>query len=186
MTRTLASLRRASASLLAACALVVSSAGCDGPGAADASSKGGLVGTPAPSFSAESVTGSGPTSLDEAKGKVVILDFWATFCGPCKKSFPKYQEIANQFGGDVAVIAVSVDEPENASADQLKDFAKETGVKFSILWDKDHTAAAKYKPPTMPSSFIIDKSGVVRHVHAGYKAGEEVAITDEIKAILSN
>lgn len=176
--------------LLAASALSLAAVGCGGgeagSGAAnDASAaKGGLIGSPAPDFSAEPVTGNGPKTLADAKGKVVILDFWATFCEPCKKSFPKYQELADQFGSDLAVLAVSVDEPDSAKKDDLVKFAKDTGVKFSIVWDKDHQAVKKYSPPTMPSSFIIDKSGVVRHMHAGYQTGEEAKIAEEVKQLL--
>ena len=70
-------------------------------------------GKTADELSVTPVTGEGPKSLAEAKGKVVIVDFWATYCDPCRKSFPKYQEMVDQFGGDLAVIAVSVDDPSD-------------------------------------------------------------------------
>ncbi len=183
-------LHRILAALLASSALALVAAGC-GPaeGPKDPSSEGGgaaaaLVGKPAPDFAAESVTGEGPTSLKDAKGSVVILDFWATFCGPCKKSFPKYQALVEQFGGEVNVLAVSVDETDDVTKDQIAEFAKTTGVKFAIVWDKDKSAVKLYSPPTMPTSFIIDKEGIVRHVHAGYKDGEEDQIGEEVKALL--
>ncbi|MBK6515387.1 MAG: redoxin domain-containing protein [Polyangiaceae bacterium] len=142
------------------------------------------TGNPASELTATYVTGEGPKTLAEAKGKVVIVDFWATYCDPCKKSFPKYQELVDQFGGDLAVIAISVDEPGDVSEDKLKEFAKETGVKFTILWDKDHKTADAYKPPNMPTSFIIDKDGNISKMHAKYEAGEEAKIADEVKALL--
>lgn len=182
-------LHRIVATLLASSAIALTVLGC-GPQqeAKDASGESGaassLVGKPAPDFSAESVTGEGPTTLKDAKGSVVILDFWATFCGPCKKSFPKYQALVEQFGGEVNVLAVSVDEPDSVTKDQIEEFAKATGVKFAVVWDKDQKAVKLYSPPTMPTSFIIDKEGVVKHVHAGYKDGEEEEITAEVKALL--
>jgi peroxiredoxin len=133
---------------------------------------------------AEAVTGEGAKSLKEASGKVVIVDFWATYCDPCKRSFPKYQQLVDQFGGDLAVIAISVDDPGDVKKDQLEQFAKTAGVKFSVLWDKDRSAAKTYSPPKMPSSFVIDKTGVVRHVHAGYRDGEEARIAEEVKSLL--
>lgn len=182
---------RNAAALCASVALSLAAAGCGGGGAnaagsgpSDASSEGGLVGSAAPDITAEAVTGEGPTSLADASGKVVILDFWATYCAPCKKSFPKYQEMVDQFGGELAVIAVSVDDPEDATKEQLEEFAQETGVKFAIVWDKDKSAAKKYSPPKMPTSFVIDKGGVVRHIHAGYESGEETKIAEEINALL--
>ncbi len=182
-------LHRILAALLASSALAVVAVGC-GPAqdandpSSQAGAAGALVGKPAPDFTAESVSGEGPTTLKDAKGTVVILDFWATFCGPCKKSFPKYQALVEQFGGEVNILAVSVDEPEDGTKDKIIEFAKNTGVKFAVVWDKDAKAVKLYSPPTMPTSFVIDKEGVVRHVHSGYKDGEEDKIAEEVKALL--
>ncbi len=168
-------------------AALAATAGCGG-GGGEAQSGGDaahpLVGKAAPEFAAEKVTGEGPATVKEANGKVVIVDFWATYCAPCKKSFPKYQELVDQFGGDLAVIAVSVDDKDDVSKEQIEEFAKNTGVKFSIVWDKDKTAAGQYSPPKMPSSFLVDKTGTVRHLHAGYESGEEAQIAEEIKKLL--
>lgn len=180
-------LHRTLAALLACSALTVITAGCPSQGAKDATGESGaaaaLIGKPAPDFSAESISGEGPTSLKDAKGSVVILDFWATYCGPCKKSFPKYQALVEQFGGEVNVLAVSVDEVDTGK-DQITEFAKTTGVKFAVVWDKEQKAVKLYSPPTMPTSFVIDKDGVVRYVHSGYKDGEEDKIAEEVKALL--
>jgi len=183
---------RAFASLLACAALSLPVVGCGGGGAAGAgandasSAQHPLIGKPAPGISAEYVTGEGPKNLEDAKGRVVILDFWGTFCEPCKKSFPKYQELVDQYGGDLAVIAVSVDEPDDTKKEALEEFAKETQAKFTIVWDKDHKAAEQYglAQLTMPSSFVIDKEGVVRHLHKGFKEGEEAELNSEVKELL--
>ena len=174
------------ASLTAIAALSLSAFGCGGGGAADPSGANHpLVGKAAPDFSAEFVTGDGPKSVKEGQGKVLILDFWGTFCEPCKKSFPKYQELVDQFGGDAVVLAVSVDDPADKKKEQVEGFAKENHAKFSIVWDKEHKAAKLYGMDdlTMPVSFIIDKSGVVRHVHVGYHDGEDSKIAEEVKAL---
>jgi peroxiredoxin len=143
------------------------------------------VGAPAPDFNAEFITGEGPKTLAEAAGKVVIVDFWATFCDPCKKSFPAYQKIVDEAGGNVVVIAISVDEPENAGKEQLIEFTKQTGAKFTVLWDKEGSIRGKkYAVPTMPTSYIIDKTGVVRHQHAGYEDGEDAKVADEVRELL--
>ncbi|MEZ4297850.1 MAG: peroxiredoxin family protein [Polyangiaceae bacterium] len=180
-------LHRILAALLASSAIALTAAGC-GPQQDSKTPAGGdvqgMIGKPAPDFQAEAVTGEGPTSLKDAKGTVVILDFWATFCGPCKKSFPKYQALVEQFGGEVNVLAVSTDDPEDVNKDTLVEFANATGAKFAIVWDKNKQAVGAYPTPTMPTSYIIDKEGVVKHVHAGYKDGEEDEITEEVKALL--
>lgn len=181
---------RCLSALFLGAALSLSVTGCgggaaSGGGAESGGADGSLVGKAAPDFAAEAVGGEGPKSVKEANGKVVIVDFWATFCGPCKKSFPKYQELVDQFGGDLAVIGVSVDESDTEKA-KLEEFIKATGVKFSVVWDKDKSAAKAYSPPKMPTAFIIDKTGVVRHIHAGYGEGEEDKIAEEIKALVGN
>ncbi len=160
--------------------------GCGGGATTGGGSEAPAIatGTKATELSVTPVTGEGPTSLADAAGKVVIVDFWATYCAPCKKSFPKYQELVEQFGGDLAVIAVSLDDPEDVTPAQLEEFAQATGVKFAVVWDKEKKTAESYKPPKMPTSYVIDKEGNIRHVHAGYETGEEQKIADEVKALL--
>lgn len=177
-------MRRLAQGLSISTVLAIATTGCGGPGAESPAGGGAgpLVGSPAPEFDAEKISGEGPTSLKEASGKVVVVDFWGTFCGPCKKSFPKYQELSEKFGSDLSIIAISVDEPEDKG--KIPDFIKATGVKFAVVWDKDKSAVKKYAPPTMPSSFIVDRQGVVRHMHVGYHAGEETEIAQEVKALL--
>jgi peroxiredoxin len=180
-------------SIVASIALSLFAASCGGgssessSGASDASSKSHpLLGKAAPEITVETVGGDGPKTLKAAAGKVVILDFWGTFCDPCKKSFPKYQEIADQFPGDVAILAVAVDDPDNVKKEALVTFAKENHAKFAIVWDKDHSTSKKYGIDnlTMPSSFVIDKEGKVRHLHVGFHDGEESKITAEIKDLM--
>jgi cytochrome c biogenesis protein CcmG, thiol:disulfide interchange protein DsbE len=182
---------RTLASFTAVAALSFSMFGC-GPSEAGAAAageppKGGhpLLGKPAPEITSEYVSGEGPKTIKEAAGKVLILDFWGTFCEPCKKSFPKYQELVEQHGGSVVILAVSIDEPESKKKEDLEAFAKEHKAKFAIAWDKDHKAAEAYDlgSLTMPSSFIIDKTGVVRHVHAGFKDDEVEVLNAEIKEL---
>jgi peroxiredoxin len=168
--------------------------GCSGGGGsasggpdAPSDSEGGSaveVGKSAPEVKAESVAGDGPNTLAEGKGQIVIVDFWATFCDPCRKSFPAYQDLVDKYAGDLAVIAVSVDDPEDVTVDDVKQFAEELGVSFSIVWDKTQETAGVYKPPKMPTSYIIDKEGVLRHVHAGYESSEAKTIDDEVAALL--
>jgi len=142
------------------------------------------IGSPAPEVSAESVAGDGPTTVADAKGQVVIVDFWATFCDPCRKSFPVYQELVDKYAGDVAVIAVSVDDPEDVTTDDVKAFAEDLGVSFAIVWDKEQKTATRYNPPKMPTSYIIGPDGVLAHIHAGFASGEAEEIDAEVAALL--
>lgn len=144
-----------------------------------------LCGQAAPEIEGEYVAGDGPKTLAEAKGTVVVVDFWGTFCEPCKKSFPKYQELGEAKGSSLAIIAVSVDDPDDATAADIQKFGEDLGVSFPLIWDKDKKTAPQYEPGTMPTSYVIDKEGKVRHVHTGYKPGEEEEISKEIDALLA-
>ncbi len=138
----------------------------------------------APEIQAQSVMGAGPTTLAEAAGKVVIVDFWGTFCAPCRKSLPAYQRLADAHGGEVVVIGVAVDDPEDVETRDVVDFATELGVRFAIVWDKEHKTAKAYRPPGMPTSYLIDREGKIRHFHDGYESGEEEQIAAEVAAML--
>lgn len=158
---------------------------CNGSGASDASGADkALVGKSAPEITADSVSGDGPKTLGEAKGQVTIIDFWATFCDPCRKSFPKYQELVDKHAGELVVIGVSVDDPEDVGNEEVMGFAEELNVSFPIVWDKERKTADVYKPPKMPTSYVVDKKGVVRFVHAGYQADEAEIIAKEVEELI--
>lgn len=143
-----------------------------------------LIGKAAPELEAEPVGGDGPKTLADAKGKVVVVDFWATYCKPCKKSFPVYQDIVDTHGGKVFVLAVSMDEADEKKPSDLMAFAEGLNTSFPLLWDKEQKTAKSYKPPTMPTAYIIDKEGVVRYVHAGYTPDEAAQVRKEIEGLL--
>ncbi len=169
-------------------ASVCGAAGCaaadDGGKGADSAGSGGLVGNPAPDFSVKAIVGGkGTVSLKSLRGKVVLVDFWGTFCEPCKKSFPKLQDLNTKFAASgLKIIGISEDESDDK--DKIPGFAGTYGAKFTLGWDEDKSIAKNYKPETMPSSFIIDKKGVVRYAHVGYHDGEEVEVEKEIKELL--
>jgi peroxiredoxin len=175
--------------LAAAAALALAATACGGgtessKGSESAGSTGGLVGNPAPEFSFKVVGGSaGTVSLKSLRGKVVLVDFWGTFCEPCKKSFPRLQSLHAKYGSNgLKIIGISEDESEDK--EKIPSFADTYGAKFTLGWDADRSIAKSYKPDTMPSSFIIDKKGVVRYAHAGYHEGEEAEVEKEIKELL--
>ncbi|HZU83424.1 MAG TPA: TlpA disulfide reductase family protein [Polyangiaceae bacterium] len=178
---------------VAAVALLASAAGAgcaeesQGKGAESASDGESreLVGNPAPDFSVAKISGKGGTvSLKRLRGKVVVVDFWGTFCEPCKKSFPKLQELNAKYADNgLEIVAISEDEADDK--DKIPAFASEYGAQFTIGWDSDKSVAKHYKPQTMPSTFVIDRQGHVRYVHAGFHEGEEVELDKELKGLLS-
>jgi peroxiredoxin len=137
------------------------------------------IGKNASAFSLTSINGGSKMSVE--KGKVTIVDFWATWCEPCKKSFPKYQELYVKYkASGLEILAVSVDDEKK----EIPDFIKTYGAKFPVGWDEGHKIADCFKPPNMPSAYVIDKNGVIKHVHNGYHDGEEKQLEKEIKALL--
>ncbi len=139
------------------------------------------IGKPASPFKMAAM-GGGKTGLE--KGKVTLVDFWATWCEPCKKSFPKYQELYVKYkASGLEIVAVSVDDEDTKK--EIASFVKTHGdVKFPVAWDDGHKVAECYKPPGMPSAFIIDKQGVVKFMHQKYTPAEEKEIEKEIKGLL--
>ncbi len=143
-----------------------------------------LIGNPAPSFSVATANGKGTVDLASLKGKVVIVDFWATWCNPCKESFPKLQELYTKYNGNgVEIVGLSEDDDKDNKA--IAEFGQAHGaVKFPIGWDNAKSAAGQYKPPTMPTSFVIDKNGIVRFAHVGFHDNDEAEIEKELKTLL--
>lgn len=139
------------------------------------------VGSPAPDLSIQTINGKGKISNDSLKGKIAIVDFWATWCAPCKTSFPKLEELSKKHSGKVEIVGVSVDDEKNGVAD----FAKENGATFAIGWDEGHSIAERWKVKSMPTTVILDASGNVRHVHAGFHDDEPELIAKELTALLA-
>ena len=172
------------ASLASTGSLACGSSMASGKGSESAGSDSSLVGNPAPDFSLKAVAGgSGTVSLKALRGKVVLVDFWGTFCEPCKKSFPRLQELHDKLSAKGLKI-VGISEDESDDKDKIPGFGETFGAKFTLGWDEDKTIAKAYKPATMPSTFIIDKKGVVRFAHVGFHDGEEVEVEREIKELL--
>jgi thiol-disulfide isomerase/thioredoxin len=157
-------------------------AACGGSmgGPAQSGGTSDLVGAPAPEFSLTPVEGGAAIGPKSFAGKVVIVDFWATWCAPCKESFPAYQRMVDKFGGELVVVGVSVDDDANGIAD----FRSATGVKFPLVWDEGQVAASVYKPGTMPTSFVLDRHGIVQFVHQGFRTGDESAIEAHVQRLL--
>jgi cytochrome c biogenesis protein CcmG/thiol:disulfide interchange protein DsbE len=180
------SMRAAAVVVLAYPLAACGGAGVTDQGAGSPSSPGGLVGNPAPTFHVKAVSGAkGTVALDELHGQVVLVDFWGTFCEPCKKSFPRLEELSERYKArGLRVIGISEDEPEDK--DKIPTFADTYGAKFTLAWDGDKAIARKYNPETMPSSFVIDRNGIVRFAHVGFHDGDETTIEAEIKSLLGD
>ncbi|MFK8026817.1 MAG: TlpA family protein disulfide reductase [Gammaproteobacteria bacterium] len=140
------------------------------------------VGDDAPSFRARSLDGSETISKADLAGKVVFVDFWASWCPPCLKSLPEFENLQTSFSGrdDVVVIAINLDEnPQDAT-----DFINKINVTYKILADQSGQIPESFGVNAMPTSYVIDKSGVIRYVHSGYQSGDVSKIKTEIEKLL--
>jgi thiol-disulfide isomerase/thioredoxin len=123
------------------------------------------VGDTLPDLANYKLEGKLPDSL---KGKIILLDFWASWCLPCAESFPVMDELQNKYGGRIVIIAVNVD--EKAANQDL--FLKKHPVTFTIVRDAEQKLVADVSPETMPTSFLIDGEGKVRFLHNGFHGAE--------------
>lgn len=170
--------------LLVAASSTVIDLGCGAEPQSPADVDPGLVGVPAPPIDADPLGGEGPTSLEQARGRVVIVDLFATFCDPCAASFPLYQRLIDQHPGKLAVLAVAVDDPASVEGDEIRSFVQQHPVDFPLLWDVTTTTREAYDPPAYPASYVIDREGIVRHVFGGYGASQVAGIEQAVEELL--
>jgi cytochrome c biogenesis protein CcmG/thiol:disulfide interchange protein DsbE len=119
--------------------------------------------------------------LSQYRGKVVYLDFWASWCGPCRQSFPWLAAIERQFGSDkLVVVGVNVDhDPQLAER-----FLNETPANFPIVYDSAGVLATAYHVTAMPSSILIDRAGHIRYRHSGFTIREENEYERQVSELL--
>ncbi|CAA0121491.1 Thiol-disulfide oxidoreductase ResA [BD1-7 clade bacterium] len=138
------------------------------------------VNQPAPDFTLKSRAGNN-LRLDEYKGEVVLLNFWASWCGPCRKEMPYLEDIQQKYSDlGFTVLGVNVDKDSKKADLILKDIP----VSFPVLFDPDGKVSEMYDVNAMPITVIIDKDGKIRDIHKGYKAGYEKKYAKQVKALI--
>ena len=148
---------------------------------ASAATAGDALGQPAPAFTLPLRGGTAPLGLDKLHGQVVMVNFWASWCGPCREEFPLLEQMYKKYKGrGFTMLGVNV-EPESNNAEG---FIAKTPVSFPIVFDKDSAVSKLYHVEGMPSTVLIDRNGVLRWVHRGYKAGDENEYLDHVRALL--
>jgi peroxiredoxin len=140
----------------------------------------GQATAPAPAFTLPQRGGS-TLALESLKGKVVMLNFWASWCGPCRQEMPLLEDMYKRYGKQgFTLLGVNV-EAETADAEKV---LKTIPVSFPILFDKENKVSELYNVSAMPSSVFIDRKGNVRYVHRGFKTGDEGEYLNQIRALL--
>ena len=122
------------------------------------------------------------TDIQQYAGKVVYLDFWASWCPPCAKSFPFLNKLHHDLQAEgLVVIGVNLDEHE---AD-AQDFLQRNPAEFLLASDHTKQCATDFNVRAMPSSYLIDRNGVIRHIHLGFRSGDREQLRNQVQKLLS-
>lgn len=120
------------------------------------------IGLPAPNFELKSLKGD-LIRLSDLQGKIILINFWATWCAPCRLEMASIQARADRYPTQLEVLAVNYDEPQ----DLVQSFVDELNLKFNVLLDPGAMVQSLYRVRGYPTTFLVDESGVVRFVHIG-------------------
>jgi len=141
---------------------------------------GSLDPSPAPSFSLESNDGSA-VSLDDFRGQVVMINFWASWCGPCRQEMPLLEDLYAKYEPlGFTLLGVNVDEDPSAAVEYLK----EVQVSFPVLFDTANEVSKAYDVIAMPSTVLIGRDGKLRFIHHGYQPGYENDYQNQIRELI--
>jgi len=139
-----------------------------------------LAGQSAPDFALKSSTGEN-LRLSEYRGDVVMINFWATWCGPCRQEMPLLDELFNRYERvGFNLLGVNIDDDSRRAMQMIDDL----GVNFPVLFDASKAVSKLYQVEAMPVTVIVDREGTVRYVHHGYKPGYEEHYLTEIRSLL--
>ena len=152
---------------------------CSGPQGTDGHlTDGQLMGQPAPAFELRDLEGH-RVSLDQLRGKIVMLDFWATWCGPCQISMPIMDKLQKEFSSDVVLLAINVMEP----VETVREYVSRQNVRSKVLLDPGGNVGEEYGSDAIPMQVIIDRQGVVQHVNVGLNPRMEALLREEINRL---
>ncbi len=140
----------------------------------------GLDGQEAPDFALKSLGGEN-MRLSEYRGEVVMINFWATWCGPCRQEMPLLDELYNRYQRvGFQLLGVNIDDDPR----RAMEMAESLGISFPVLFDDRKQVSELYRVEAMPVTVILDRQGVVRYTHYGYKPGYEDYYLDQVRTLL--
>lgn len=141
------------------------------------------VGEEAPEFVLQDLDGRA-VSLKDYRGKVVFVDFWASWCGPCKQELPAINRFLRENrGADVVCLAINIDKKKSHARDFLSGVPDRAG-NLVVLYDGDAKIVSRYRVAAMPTSLIIDREGNVRYIHFGYNESDPAKWAQEVNSLL--
>lgn len=140
----------------------------------------GIKETAAPDFTLKSVGGEN-LKLSEYRGEVVLINFWASWCGPCRQEMPVLSELHDKYKGlGFTVLGVNVEEDSSKARKLLQ----EMSVSFPVLLDNESVVSKQYDVIAMPSTVLVDRNGNMRYLHKGYKPGLEDVYMQQVRELI--
>jgi thiol-disulfide isomerase/thioredoxin len=136
------------------------------------------VGQAAPQFKLPDLKGR-EFALDQYRGKIVLLDFWATWCGPCRMTMPLLEKLQHEFPNDLALLAINLQEPD----DVVREYIREQNISSQVLLDKEGSVGLAYGAESIPMQILIDKNGITRDIQLGFSPGMASQLRDEIQKL---
>ena len=136
------------------------------------------IGRTAPGFKLPDLSGR-EVSLEQYRGKIVILDFWATWCGPCRMTMPVLENLQKEYSSDLALLAINLAEPP----DLVRSYVRAQNISSTVLLDEDGTVGEAYRSDSIPMQVLIDQKGIIRHVSVGYSSRLANQLRSEIAHI---
>ncbi len=135
-----------------------------------------------PSFSLPEFSGNQKIELAKLRGKVVYIDFWASWCAPCRQSMPKFNVLYNKLPrASFEILAINLDESKTDAQQFLNDYP----VDYTVLYDATGATPKQFGVKVMPTGYLLDRFGMVRHVHQGFRSGDDKLLMNKIKKLLS-
>ena len=136
------------------------------------------IGLPAPNFKLPALSG-GEMSLDQYRGKIVMLDFWATWCGPCRMTMPLLERLQKEYPNNLVLLAINLQEPK----DIVRDYVRTQGINSQVLLDEEGTVGESYGTYSIPMQILIDRNGIVRHIQVGFNPRMSSELREEIEKL---
>jgi thiol-disulfide isomerase/thioredoxin len=139
------------------------------------------IGNPAPSFTLPDLGGR-RVSLEQYRGKVVLLDFWATWCGPCRMIMPVLENLQKEYPDSLVLLAINLQE----SRDEVREFMREQGLHSQVLLDEEGSVGSQYGAEAIPLQVLIDQNGIVRDILTGFSSSQAKRLRQEIEKLRSS
>jgi thiol-disulfide isomerase/thioredoxin len=139
------------------------------------------IGRPAPEFELPDLSGRA-VSLAQYQGKIVLIDFWATWCGPCRLSMPVLEDLQQEFSSELVLLAVNLQEP----LEEVRHYVERQRIRSRVLLDEEGRVGATYGSDSIPMQVLIDQKGIVRDIQLGFGPNTGARLRGEVRKLLGS